>query len=242
MREDVMEPTGARRLDTLTKVLLACGILSSVLYVGTELLASLLYQGYSYGSQMVSELSAIGAPTRPMWVTMSFLYNPLVLAFGAGVWRAGAGRRSVRITAGLLVAYAAISMAGLLTPMQQRGNAMALTDIGHIACTIGMVVSMLLFVGFGSAAAGKGWRAYSLLTLAAIVAGGALAGMSGVELAAGGATPFMGIVERVNIYAEMLWVAMLGVMLLRSSARGAKVLSRATTRPALGRPAVADGR
>jgi len=35
------------------------------------------------------------------------------------------------------------------------------------------------------------------------------------RLIAGESTPFLGVVERVNVYGSMLWVAVLGVLLLR---------------------------
>ena len=45
------------------KILLGCGILSSVLYFAGDVVMSLTYEGYSYLHQTVSELNAIGAPT-----------------------------------------------------------------------------------------------------------------------------------------------------------------------------------
>ena len=42
----------------LQRFLLACGVASSVLYVGTDIAAAIRYQGYSYTSQAVSELMA----------------------------------------------------------------------------------------------------------------------------------------------------------------------------------------
>ena len=44
------------------KLLLACGILASLLYTGMNALVPALFEGYSMASQTVSELSAIGAP------------------------------------------------------------------------------------------------------------------------------------------------------------------------------------
>lgn len=44
-----------------TKVLLVCGILSSLLYVAMNVFVPMLFEGYSLASQTVSELSAIGA-------------------------------------------------------------------------------------------------------------------------------------------------------------------------------------
>ena len=48
--------------------LLLCGIFSSLIYAGMNILCGMRYDGYSFTSQTVSELSAIDAPTRPLWV------------------------------------------------------------------------------------------------------------------------------------------------------------------------------
>jgi hypothetical membrane protein len=204
-------------LTTAVKVLLACGIVSSLLYVGTDILASMIYPGYSYANQAVSELGAIGAPTRALWMAMSMLYNPLVIAFGVGVWKAAGEKRSLRLAAIFLVAYGIVSAAGPFVPMHVRGAGTSLTDVLHIACTAGMVLFMLLFVGFGANAHGKRFRIYSIATILAFVIGGTLASMGAAQIAAGAATPWFGIMERVNIYAEMLWVLMLAVTLLHAT-------------------------
>jgi len=52
------------------RVLLACGIFSSLFYVVTDIAGTLSWNGYSYTSQNISELLAIGSPTR------SFLFAP----------------------------------------------------------------------------------------------------------------------------------------------------------------------
>jgi hypothetical protein len=51
----------------LRKTLLVCGILSSMLYVAMTVVVGMQWEGYSSTSQTISELSAIGAPTRPVW-------------------------------------------------------------------------------------------------------------------------------------------------------------------------------
>jgi hypothetical protein len=48
------------------QVLLACGILSSLLYLATDVLGGLRYEGYSFTSQAISELMARGAPSEPL--------------------------------------------------------------------------------------------------------------------------------------------------------------------------------
>jgi hypothetical protein len=62
------------------KVLIACGILSSLLY-GT-MITAIRYNGYSPISRAPSELTAIGALTRPLWMSLGTVYDVLVVAFG----------------------------------------------------------------------------------------------------------------------------------------------------------------
>ena len=52
----------------LRKASLICGILSSLLYAGMTVFIAMQWEGYSSASQTVSELSAIGAPTRSLWL------------------------------------------------------------------------------------------------------------------------------------------------------------------------------
>ena len=61
----------------LKKITLLCGILSSLLYVATGLLASAWYEGYSIINQNYSELLATGAPTRSVMLLASIAYNLL---------------------------------------------------------------------------------------------------------------------------------------------------------------------
>ena len=49
-----------------TKPLLICGILGSILYLFADVIGGLIWQGYSHASQGVSELMAVGAPSRPL--------------------------------------------------------------------------------------------------------------------------------------------------------------------------------
>jgi hypothetical protein len=71
-----------------------------------DLAASAAYDGYSYRDQASSELSAVDAPTRTFWLTLSPIYQVLAFAFAIGVLRAATGRRRVRVTGWLLLAMA----------------------------------------------------------------------------------------------------------------------------------------
>ena len=54
--------------NVLHKPLLVSGILASLIYVVANIACAMRYEGYSSVSQTVSELSAIGAPTRTLWI------------------------------------------------------------------------------------------------------------------------------------------------------------------------------
>jgi hypothetical protein len=201
----------------IRKVLLICGLLSSLLYVGTDILAAMRWEGYSYTSQTISELMAIGAPTRPLLVSLFSVYNALVIAFGIGVRGSAGGKRSLRFTGILLVAYGAIGEVGLLfAPMHLRGAEASATDTMHIIVTSVIVLLTLLSIGFGAAARGKWFRLYSIATILISLVFGALAGLQGPRIAANLPTPWMGVMERVSVYSSMLWLLVLAVFLLRA--------------------------
>jgi hypothetical membrane protein len=209
--------TPARSGSTVRQVLLACGILSSLLYVATDVLGGMRYEGYSFTSQAISELMAIGAPSEALVDPLFITYGVLALAFGVGVFREGAGRsRAMRITGALLIGYAAIGFMGpTFFEMHQRGAGGSASDAPHVVLTGALVLLTLLAIGFGAFALGTRFRVYSFATLLTVVVLGALTAPYGARLAAGQPTPGFGIVERVNIYSSMAWVAVLAIALLR---------------------------
>ncbi len=198
------------------KILLLCGIISSLLYIGTDILASLLYEGYSYTSQQVSELSAIGAPTRQLWITMSFIWAPLVIAFGIGIFQLTSPKRFLRLTGVLLAIYGVIGLLWDFAPMHQRGTVELADDIMHIIFAGAQVLLIILFITLGSGVDGIGFRIYSIVTIIALLFFGAWTSTQVSAIAEGQSTPWMGIIERVNVYLSMLWVLVFAVILLRS--------------------------
>ncbi len=96
-------------LKSVQKVLLICGIFSSLLYVGADIFAAMQWEGYSYISQSVSELQAIGAPTRPLIVSLFTMYNVLIIAFGSGIWVTDSRKRA-HFTGLLLIGYGIVDV------------------------------------------------------------------------------------------------------------------------------------
>jgi hypothetical protein len=78
-----------------------------------------------------------------------------------------------------------------------------------------MSLFILLAMGFGASLLGKRLRYYSYGTIAILVVFGVLASLQAGQMQANEPTPWMGIEERINIYATMLWVAVLAIGLLR---------------------------
>ena len=198
------------------KVLLVCGILSSLLYVAMNVFVPMLFEGYSSASQTVSELSAIAAPTRPLWVLLGIVYTLLVTAFGWGVWISAGRNRALRVVGGLLVAYGVVSVAWPFAPMHLRGEGFTLTDTMHIALAMVTVLLMLLAIGFGAAAFGKRFRLYSIATIMIMLVFGALTGVDGPRIAANLPTPWVGVWERINILGFLLWVVVLAIAPMRA--------------------------
>ena len=111
----------------LRKILLVCGIVSSLLYVGMNVFVPMQWKDYSSASQTVSELSAVGAPTRPLWLLPAAFYTLLVTAFGWGVWKSAGRIRALRIVGALIVAYGALGVLWPFAPMHLRPVLAAVT-------------------------------------------------------------------------------------------------------------------
>jgi hypothetical protein len=199
------------------KILLGCGIVSSVLYVATVVLAPRRWEGYSSSSQTVSELFAINAPTKPLVVPLFLTYSVLVIAFGMGVWASAGRKLALRVAAVGLIGKEVLGfVVTLFFPIHLRGVKATLTDNMHGILTSVGVLFMLLAIGFGAAAFGKRFRIYSIATFLMLVVGGVLTGLDQPKLEPNLPTPWMGVWERFNIYAYMLWVVVLAIALLRA--------------------------
>jgi hypothetical protein len=194
---------------------LACGLLAGVLYVTMTLVVGELWSGYSTAHQTISELSAIGAPTRPLWIVLGSLYNLLIGAFGWIVWKT-AQPGALRVVGALLLTHAVFDV--WWPPMHQRtvlaAGGSTLTDTLHIAWTIVTSVLFVAALGFGAAAFGKRFRLYSLATVAIAVGCGLWTGTYAQAIQADLPTPWVGVWERLNTSAFMVWVAVLAIILI----------------------------
>jgi len=198
--------------------LLTCGILASVLYVAMTLFVGLLWEGYSVVSGVPSELSAIGAPTRPLWIRLGAIYAVLMIAFGWMVWKSAPPNRALRIVGALLIAHTVFGQ--FWPPMHQRAVLAAgggtLTDTLHLWWAGVTVICFMLMVGLGAAALGKRFRVYSIATMVIVVGCGLVTGTYASQVQANLPTPGVGVWERISIATFMAWIAVLAIALLRA--------------------------
>lgn len=199
------------------RALLFCGILAPVLYVAMTLFVGLLWQGYSVVSHVPSELSAIGAPTRLLWMWLGIVYGVLMVAFGWIVWKSAPPNRALRVVGALLMAHTIFGQ--FWPPMHQRAVLAAgggtLTDTLHLVWAAITGFFFMLMVGFGAAALGKRFRVYSIATIVIVLACGAVTGTYASQVQADLPTPWVGVWERISIAAFMGWIAVLATALLR---------------------------
>jgi len=195
------------------RILLTCGILSSLWYVAVNIYVPTQYDGYDIAVYTVSELSAIGAPTRLLWVLLVLAYPLLFGAFGWGVLESAENSRSLRLVGGLIIAYCVFNL--YWPPMHMRGNEPTLTDTLHIAWAIVTNIFMWLFMGISAAALDKPFRVYTIASFLLHIVFGILTFIEAPNIATNGPTPTIGIWERVNISVFMLWVIVFALMLLR---------------------------
>jgi hypothetical protein len=78
MESAVASPERDASHEPRRKALLVCGIVSSLLY--GAMIGAIRFEGYSLVSQVPSELTAIGAPTRTLWMWLGSAYTVLVAA------------------------------------------------------------------------------------------------------------------------------------------------------------------
>jgi hypothetical protein len=201
---------GRRRRD----LLLACGIAASALAAGADVLAGNLWEGYSFTAQSISELSAVGASTRPLALPLNITYDVFMLAFAAGVWESARDNRLARVTASLVGASAAAGLVFRFLPMHLGEPVGTPANTANVVAGATSVFLFLGAVGFG-AASRRGWfRWYSGATLAAYAAL-TVAGVALGRQAAAGPHSATGAQERTMMAGYLLWVVVLALVLLR---------------------------
>ncbi|MDJ1506424.1 DUF998 domain-containing protein [Xanthocytophaga agilis] len=220
--------------DLISKALILCGILSSAWYVTMNIYVPTRYEGYNILDLTVSELSAIGSPTRPLWVGMAFIYILLFFAFGCGIlaveryshslnkhnyslskqnYSLSKQNHSLQIVGWLIIVYCIINV--YWPPMHQRGVTPTLTDTLHIVWTVMTVIIMLILMFFGATAFGTRFRIYTFVSILLQIFFGFLTSIQAQNIVTNKPTPWMGMWERINIGIFMVWIIAFAIVVLK---------------------------
>jgi Protein of unknown function (DUF998) len=205
----------------VNRVLLLCGILSSVAYAIGDVGGGLQWPGYSFADYSISELAAIGAPSRPFVAGVFAIHGVLLMAFAAGVM-AGRYDRSARNAAAFLGAVAIVGTVSSYFPIQQRGVAFSRNEILHLTLVALSVLCIVAAMITGGRAGSRGFRSMSITAAVVMVTFGALGGRFASRIAAGDPTPWLGVIERISVYCYILWVAAFANLLLQQRESGTR--------------------
>jgi hypothetical protein len=203
-----------KRESLIVRAMLACGLLSTLLYVLMDVIGALSWPGYDPRSQAISELSAIGSPTAKLLAPLQTLYGILLVVFGGGVSLAAGPRRAFRWCGGFIIGLAALGIGWTLFPMNLRGAERGLTDTMHLAMGALSLLFILSAIGTGAAASGRGFRSYSAATVFVMLFFGYLTAREVPRVDADLPTPWLGENERIMMASLLLWMAVLSVKLL----------------------------
>jgi hypothetical membrane protein len=208
----------AWRRRKIRRALLAAGIAAPAVYVVGDLLSGLLYKGYSFKGQAISELSAYGSPVRLLMLAFLTVHGVLLIAFSAGLWRAGDQNKALR---GVAIFLLTPALLGLILhpffPMSTRGMELGFNDTMHKDLTFVWVFLVIVAVIFGAVAYPGWFRLYSIGSLLAMAVFGGLAGTSMQNIADNLPTPWVGAFERTNAYVYLAWLAVLAITVMRRS-------------------------
>jgi hypothetical membrane protein len=201
---------------TPSRLCLASGIAAPILYAVADVLAGMRWPGYSFRDQTISELGAIGAPTRLLFSVLLIVVYALMVAFGVGVWKASRGRRRLKAVGGLIVGVGLLALtAGQYAAMHPRGTEQGLAGTLHLA--EGLVAMILVFTSMAIAAPAFGarFRIYTIATIVLALGCGLWSAMDAPRVEQGLATPWLGVKERIFWYAYQSWYIVLAVALAR---------------------------
>jgi hypothetical protein len=204
---------------TVRRALLVAGVAAAGVYVVGDMVSGLVYEGYSFKDQWISELTAHGSPVRALMLGFMTAHGLLGAALAVGIWRSAGQSRSLRWVGPLLIAAGAIGfLTHVVFPMTSRWIESSFSDAMHATLTMAWGVTTFTAMIL-SAVAYRGWfRLYSIVTLLVMIGFGVASSIAiqGIEE---NNTPWAGAFERANAYALMAWLIVIAMTVMRRSLR-----------------------
>lgn len=196
----------------LHKVLITCGILAPLLYLGIDRLAGSLIPGYSFSAQSMSDVSAIGSPQRSLAILLTIVACVFITAFGVGVWLVSDQIVLLRVVSVLIIGNAVFGLiATLFFPTQYgvRPNFMSAGVLILFSSVLCFILAMVL-----GAVAIQGWfRIFSITIPIAYILLAIVRFATAQNASTGEAVSLIGAQERTMSYSYLLWVFVLSLYL-----------------------------
>lgn len=199
---------------TGNNLLLSCGLIASILYLITDLLAGRLTRGYSFSVDSMSDLGASGATTRPLVLVLTFVACIFMVAFGVGLWRIADQSNWGKIVSILLLVHA---ISGFVSTLFFPNRLGVRPEFGTPGVLL-MFLSVLCFVFamiFG-ALAFQGWMRVISIAIPALYIILALIRFASAAISKGSAVVLIGVQERSMAYSFLAWVFCLALFLFQS--------------------------
>ncbi|MEN4013117.1 MAG: DUF998 domain-containing protein [Bellilinea sp.] len=202
----------------LQKILLSCGIIAPLIYLGTDRLTGKLIKGYSFSAQSMGELGAAGSPARLLFIVLTLVASAFLVAFVVGVWKA-AGQAAVlpRIVAGLIFGNVITTLIATLFFPNRFG---VQPNFGTPGVFL-MFLSVLCFVlaMIVGAVAFHGWMRFLSITIPVSYVLLTILRLATAVSSTSEAVLSTGAQERTMAYSFLAWVTALAIYLLMMSSR-----------------------
>lgn len=186
-----------------------CGVLSLLSYLAMVIFSPLAYPGYDWMTMAVSELSAVGAPSRELAAQLNSLFGPCGIVSVMAVCVAVAGCRTGKLRLGVycFAAMEWLCMVGYSCfPWVSEADHLIFQNVMHLAITVLVVLlSIVSLVLIAVSARKENLR--SLGIWAGICLAAMLVGAVGTN-----ALPqsVFGIFERLSTISAVVFNAVLG--------------------------------
>jgi len=199
---------------TLVNFLGLLGIVSLLSYTAAVVFSPLAYPGYDWMRQVVSDLSAVAAPSRELWNQLSSLYGicGIVNTMMVCVFIEGKLSKNIRIGIYVFTVMNWISYLGYsLFPLSTSGFAGTFQDIMHVLVTLAVVSLSILSLAL-IMVGGYRHKQYKSLAVWAVVA---LVMMFAGAIGTGAVPQYLGVFERFSLFAVVGFNAVLGIYLFQ---------------------------
>lgn len=202
----------------LKKIFFGCGILAAILFIATDLLAGTFWRNYNFISQSISELSAVGSPTRQFVLISNLICDLLLIIFSYGIYREAEKYLTLKITAVFIFGNALLTAISTIFFPMRLGEIPTPNSV-NVLIMMSAMFCFVLAILFGVVAFKNEFRFYSIGTLLAY----AILTLLGIFVIPriNPAYPMVrtGIQERVMVMGYLLWLLILSIKFLRDPSK-----------------------